>query len=136
MKASELRIGNWFNSVKFGVPVICELTDFAELCHRSDGAYNDPPIDEMFEPIPLTEEWLLKFGFKKRRNVGTHIDEETAFYWLHDYSGIGITIDYFLSTHDRNYDSISVDGSKGLEYVHELQNLYFALTGEELEIVK
>jgi len=140
MKASELRIGNWFNSVKFGVPVICELTDFAELCHRSDGAYNDPPIDEYFEPIPLTEEWLLKFGFEDYRNkkntvtkkayfdikIGTHFfpwnvePKHSKLRILHQY-------DYWKVISPGN-DSVR------LQNVHQLQNLYFALTGDELKI--
>lgn len=71
---------------------------------------------EYLKPLPLTEEWLLKFGFEKR-------DVEFP-----SYTKQGIQINY-------------IDG-KWLEYarrievktVHQLQNLYFALTGEELSI--
>ena len=121
MKATELRIGNWYTSVKFGVPVQCELTDLSQLCVMSDGAYTDPPIEEMFEPIPLTEEWLLKFGFD--------YDNETSTYsLLTSLRKCDLCIDILLS--DGEYFWKYVE----LKYVHQLQNLYFALTGNELEI--
>jgi hypothetical protein len=121
MKANELRIGNWFKSVKFEVPVQCELSDLHELCVRSDGAYNDPPIDEMFEPIPLTEEWLLKFGFVK---IGEYWYKERFFIeMLFGRLNLRITINNAESAY-----------ASSVQYVHQLQNLYFALTGNELEI--
>jgi hypothetical protein len=121
MKIQELRVGNWYHSVKFGVPVQCELSDLYELCARSDGAYNDPPIDEMFEPIPLTEEWLLKFGAKSTelspaKNgiwITSEIDNQGC--WVSISHGVGVVVVNIL-------------------YVHQLQNLYFVLTGNELEI--
>jgi len=38
MKVNELRIGNWYISSKFECPVVCDLSDFYELCAISDGA--------------------------------------------------------------------------------------------------
>jgi hypothetical protein len=71
-----------------------------------------------FEPIPLTEEWLLKFGFEWK-NHGLHKDN-----WVIRQFGGDWTI--FLSNEKYNFDI-------KLCYVHQLQNLYFALTGEELK---
>jgi len=73
---------------------------------------------ETFEPIPLTEEWLLKFGFKHTGN---------AFY-LHVKSLIEVC---------NIGDKFFYCGFKGVSigniyHVHALQNLYFALTGTEL----
>jgi len=84
----------------------------------------------LFVGIPLTEEWLLKFGFD--REVGE------------SESGILTYQKYFNNEHlgiwyypDKVYDfQINVDKFfktlTKLKYVHQLQNLYFALTGEEL----
>ena len=120
MEKNELRIGNWYQSVKFNVPVRCELSDLYELCAKSDGAYNDPPIEEMFKPIPLTEEWLLKFGFKQFGDNSCKIKT------LHG----NIYVDYFRNVcYPGNNFSIHK-----FKYVHQLQNLYLALTGNELEI--
>jgi len=75
--------------------------------------------------IPLTLEWLEIFGFKKDRAgwhlTGTQFSLTEQFYpcWL----------DRMLWPQDiPDFKRLS------LKYVHQLQNLYFALTGEELTI--
>ena len=71
-------------------------------------------------PIPLTEEWLLKFGFSlvsyRFFISGGHEVRSSAFMFNR--------FSYFIG-------SIYI---AEVEYVHQLQNLYFALTGKELEI--
>lgn len=66
------------------------------------------------EPIPLTEEWLLKFdwnGFKtKWINSYFKVDERGCIYYRSDFTGTRCF------------------------YVHQLQNLYFALTYKHLTI--
>jgi hypothetical protein len=87
--------------------------------------YSEPTINSM-NPLPLTEEWLLKFGFEEtdpitfmgglysiKKPDGFYINKETMSYCTFDYEG---TIDDIIK----------------IEYVHQLQNLYFAVTGEEL----
>jgi len=83
---------------------------------------NDP---KGFNPIPLTEEWLFRFGF--------HNKSQTTDY----YFNLGSFI--IGGTGKRLFPSIH--GESGLEafgnetkYVHQLQNLYNALTGEELTL--
>jgi hypothetical protein len=119
MIAQELRIGNWYKSVKFGVPVQCTLTDFYDLCAKSDGATDHPPIDKMFEPIQLTEEWALKLG-------------------IFD-NGVFPANEYFSINIDENYCSLYFeDGYTAVDfrYVHQLQNLCWGLFGEELTLNK
>jgi len=126
MKAEELRVGNMYMSVKFGVPVKCELTDFTQLDKMSDGAYNDPPIDEMFKPIPLTEQWLENLGFyEKYKSVHSH--------W--NLKGFGLDQKSNVDDNNNTIPTEEVfyyDYKYEIKYVHQLQNLYFALTGEEL----
>ena len=126
MIPGELRIGNWYNSVKFGNSVQCELVDLYDLCANSEGAYSHPPIDKMFTPIPLTEEWLKKFGFKPYKPGGNGFR-------------LGKMVIYVLPLcNEVEYDSIDFEARTNImtniKYVHQLQNLYFALTGEELTI--
>ena len=72
------------------------------------------------EPIPLTEEWLLKFGL-------IYNDEN---YW--ELVGAHISLEWDGM---KDWDILCMDEwLMSLKYVHQLQNLYFALTGSELSI--
>lgn len=72
--------------------------------------------------IPITEEWLLRMGFKERYSKSHQIEIKYDFLKLYNSNG-----DYI-------YDIGSNTGVNTIHYLHQLQNLYFALTGEELEI--
>ena len=129
MKANELRCNNWYNSTKFQTPVMCEFADFAELDARANGAKVDKDlIDELFEPIPLTELWLMKFGFKSIGLQGQVFEHNKL---------IGGENRFVIETDCINfYPKINFDDCCWYKftYVHQLQNLYFALTGNELKI--
>jgi hypothetical protein len=71
-------------------------------------------------PIQITEEWLLQLGFYK--NIDTGLFEKSGYQ-------IDLTV---LKCHF--YLPDFGDWYKEIEFIHELQNLYFALTGEELEL--
>jgi hypothetical protein len=77
---------------------------------------------DYYKPIPLTEEWLLKFGFYK--NIDTELFEKDG----HQIDLSVIKCLFYLPEFG--------DWYKELEYVHQLQNLYFALTNEELTLTK
>ena len=111
MKASELRIGNWFNNGDSNYVV-----DSSWFCDYLGS------LGEHFtvNPIPLTEEWLLKFGFEKK------INDDDFDYWLK-----GEFDDTFLCEHADGF-CYNFGFGHELKHVHQLQNLYFALTGEEL----
>ena len=108
MKGNELRIGNWF--IQYDEP---EEFD-GDFYHLSDIKF-----------IPLTEEWLLKFGFIKKIDAYFYND-----YCIEDIHN-GET--WVISEFDYIRDEFTAIG-RGINYVHQLQNLYFALTGEELKI--
>jgi hypothetical protein len=74
-------------------------------------------------PIALTPEILEKCGFKLLSD----------FYGLqHTYGYIAILFENStLMIEDLHDDSVNIKAPK---YLHQLQNLYFALTGEELQI--
>ena len=148
MKTTELRIGNWYMSTKFQTPVICEMGDFYEIYARADGSseYN---VDDIFQPIPLTEEWLVKFGFKYQDRDVSHVNGKIERFWIIKWStdgdSYGIEIDLIPRLHSNGFFWLNWDIGGGnnfvhlphsckLEYVHQLQNLYFALTGEELTL--
>lgn len=101
MNVTELRVGNWVFEGK-------------RLIHIHDGFGIDHSIN--FNPIPLTEEWLLKFGFLKYK--GNNKD-----FWLND----------FEFANDLKWIFWKGNILENIEYVHQLQNLYFALTQTELK---
>jgi len=78
------------------------------------------------EPIPLTEEWLLKFGFKKLQNP----NNTPSLIWKIDWTFV-----FVQSIFDDLFYYFPKDGNRiTLKSVHQLQNLYFALKRTELTI--
>ena len=112
MKAEDLRIGNWYWWEAEGkkYPLQVSKKDFCNQNHLN------------FDPIPLTEEWLKRFGFYNSND----------FYIKHEWfcSVIRVAEYYHVLLRKDNFHLTSID------YVHQLQNLYHALTGNELQIQK
>jgi len=123
MKAKELRTGNLVNYKK----------DLIKTTSRT--ILNIDEMNAVYKPIPLTEEWLLKFGFEKI---------------VFDSEETGYGIEYRLDINNNTTFVIEDDFSFGIENkqlnthwleldfdiftgIHQLQNLYFALTQKELE---
>lgn len=73
-----------------------------------------------FEPIPLTEEWLIKFGFKEKDRIYKNDRIEINMGNHGTVIIIGANGGYSIPVQGKGYS------------VHWLQNLYYALTGEEL----
>jgi hypothetical protein len=89
-----------------------------------------------YSGIPLTEEWLLKFGFGKAigyfiptfPNISLEVSENTD-----NATGQWYCYIRNLNSVSRHNDDFALL-RKDLRYVHQLQNLYFALTGQELTL--
>ena len=131
MKAENLRIGNYVfdrgNKIiridfmehiqkgydcKIGQLIFLEGNEVHPMTEYTDHA----------KPIPLTEEWLLKFGFDKYTedyyelfNCVVHLKANRTFIAVGEYPNC---VESELTTP---------------KHVHQLQNLYFALTGKELK---
>jgi hypothetical protein len=124
MEAKELRSGNLLQgkpiqNVNQGVYSDGVITITAYGIYEIDGGR----LTEL-KPIPLTEEWLLKFGFEK-----TFYEGEFGRYW--DY----IEHKHEFHLHGMGFKSEDMDFTflmRKINFVHQLQNLYFALTGNEL----
>jgi hypothetical protein len=110
MKATDLRIGN----------LILKNNEIYEISSLFFVDLHDGTIREnnnyVVKPIPLTQEWLLKFGFE----VYEFNDKENQYGFKDRLIVIrdGLFCDY--------------GSSVIIKHVHQLQNLYFALTGTEL----
>lgn len=78
------------------------------------------------DPVPLTEEWLARFGFEYE-TIPDRVDDEGDI--IKGYSH-WVKGNYCLhSEGDR-----LVFGEMDILFVHQLQNLYFVMKGEELEL--
>lgn len=133
ISAQELRIGNYING-SIGDDselVLCYVTGYDP---RDEFIFvsNDNNIHYAefvdFQPIPLTKEWLLKFGFEKKVE-GAYIykGSEECYYGVLFGEKIYFTI-------FEDYTFIDRYEVRSIRYIHQLQNLYFALTDEELRI--
>lgn len=121
IQANELRIGNWviYHSDEDMFTAI-DGTDIVTMESKIEYA-------EKHSPIPLTPEILEKCGFENKSKT-------TDYYFESNYCAIILG-----GSMKKLYPSVY--GEFGLEpygeeikSLHQLQNLYFALTGEELNI--
>ena len=120
---TELRIGNWVK-----IDSVSTQNQVTQILEKGVNCGSIGVLYEMIKPIPLTEEWLERFGFE--------MDEDC------DEGGL---VDYRMTLMKGSLEFVSFWNSEQLtgvnqpqtgidvEYVHQLQNLYFALTGEELK---
>jgi hypothetical protein len=137
MKAKELRIGNlvdvYREDVHYGTIVIESITPYGvnERIGTYYAVFNKPMCDELLvKPITLTEEWLLKFGFAYDGEWLVLTKFETMFKTININTKISkVTISDGCID---DYEEIHL--TDNIKYVHQLQNLYFALTNEELTI--
>jgi hypothetical protein len=126
MEAKDLRIGNYIErSIKIEQDKkIIDKVGCQDIVRifENIGGFN-------YEPIPLTEQWLLDFGFE--------ISYSSNFRLRFDYNkNTKFGFDY-SHTADKSIEGFRYIGTYiKCDYVHQLQNLYFALTNEELTLNK
>ena len=121
IKANELRFGNWINYRNIQIPV----TMIGQYGIQSKNGYkliNAKFVTTDLTPIPLTPEILEACGFEEQEN-GWHKLNICEHY-----------INLFFESLAKAELSISGLGMKmpHIRHLHQLQNLYHALTGEEL----
>ena len=113
IQPQELRIGNYYQGASRGN---IEIVTWKTLRDLSEGKLN-------LLPITLTEEILLNFGFyeiyKSEFSIRYGIEnfDEIEFKWNKTFGW------------NFYYKTFCIEGIK---YVHQLQNLFFSLTGKEL----
>ena len=125
MKNTQLRRGNKVLHNRIEKTIDCISPGYVILLEDRKGTDDFGQwvdLDEV-EFIPLTEEWLLKFGFKIDE---TYVSEQNPYL---DYikDEVRISMPYFSFEYG--------DGAfMELNYVYQLQNLYFSLTARELTV--
>ena len=129
MKANELRVGNWVIFSGSGKGCIT----------KEDFSFYG--LEQITFPIKLAKEWLINLGFERESDEDIESYEEAYNEEAQDILWFKGNVVLMQSKHDgtfsypirmrhgnpREYKSAIV-----VLYVHQLQNLYFALDGEEL----
>ena len=137
IEEKEIRIGNWF-------------THNSEWSHRNDGKLMKRPFSfcwesydwyclaecmlslEQITPIPLTRELLIKNGFTEDNSVHLWLNLQTHYLELitamDGYYPVYVQVPEMSSENEQRVSLTRIN------YVHQLQNLIYALTGEELTV--
>jgi hypothetical protein len=122
MIPEELRIGNWVSVFSEHYRINQILPD--SIIHNyefEDISHGFEEVDiENVEPIPLSEEWLLKFGFEKH--------ERNPFWFRKGNLMIGLI--GVVEMQSELGSTVRI--SSRVDSVHQLQNLVHSVTGEEL----
>ena len=136
MKAKDLRIGNLVMRENHLVNKYDKVKNHQIVVdHRDIQACVIAP--EKFKPIPLTEEWLIKMGFKSAGYGCPETGYKEKFPYkisLGSYSELIIEHDFSYHIKSKVDDHIVCVNNDNVEYVHLLQNLYHSLKREELTI--
>lgn len=111
LKPEELRVNSYYQYLS-GDPFQLGMYDFGRL--------KDLPKHLWPQPIELSEEWLVKVGASKSFEN-----------WQYTIPVGAITLHFRCNTEWYSELGGIYLGSK-IRYVHQLQNLYYALTGNEL----
>jgi len=120
IQSNELRQGN-------KIMFLNEVVTFENISQFRDDGVFWINVDEKyfsgksihFKPIPLTEEWLIRFGFFKHNNAYV-LEKPTE-----------NIMDFKFSIWD-DFTYNSSEFPIEIKHVHTLQNLYWVLCGKEL----
>lgn len=118
IQAEQLRIGNLIINpiqgiIKVNTTIMSRVNNLNSLIKQGLLTKED-----IFKPIPLTEDILLKCGF-----------EDRGHYFV-IYGKIA------LEVFEKGFTLCNHEYKPFIMYLHELQNLYYALTKQELDITK
>lgn len=124
MKAENLRVGNHVSPFfktqdgkkHYTSTVRCLHMNTCEVKNSETFQYN------MIGGVSLSEDWLIKLGFIKYNNVFFKIKVKRSY------------VDGWYLTQNNELTKSLNEFMIRINYVHELQNLFFALTGAELEL--
>lgn len=121
LSAKELRIGNILHDRENRLCKVKEIKEEQFYAPAIKGGITGLPNNA----IPLTEQWLIDLGFIRQ-----------PFDYTKDKLSVCLKDSDSFHKAGRTYYNSWAIIEKQPTYVHELQNLYFALTGSELEYKK
>jgi len=120
MKANDLRIGNYIKDIfdvkKHEVRQL-DLEDFSAMLNYKNSNHRNT-----YNPVELNDEWIKSFNFENSKT-------QDKFFTKDNNIGISTADDKFRFIQGNFVCQLVL---RDIEFVHELQNLYYALTGVEL----
>lgn len=140
MKAEELRIGNYVK-IDEGIGKVAFIMD-KNLCNEyanddynitvemGDGTFREEEEGKV-EGIPLTAEILLNCGFEKINHISGYIFYSFDRNYKREKFAY-MPLDVYLNPNYAKIANFTVRNN--IEYVHQLQNLFYAINGKELNI--
>lgn len=137
MEAKNLRIGNYITLTK-SFKEFCESRNVeTSLLRVTKIGYQEVELNRLIdanvstiEAIPLTIEWLIKLGFNDDYNKGyLGIDVNSTDFVITKPKMMGEWQNGYAWQYKCTWEKFTE-----FKYVHELQNLFFAITGQELEL--
>ena len=117
----EIRIGNYLYD---RAGILC-MVDRIQSSGFSAPVLIGPITRLPNSPIPLTEDWLVKFGFFQ-------VDDDGL--WGATDEPIFEVQDKYLADEGLAHVWDAAFTGAPIKYVHQLQNLFFTMTGKELKL--
>lgn len=134
IKSTELRIGNIVTIKGFKNMTIRSISEEQVTIKGIEGKYavHSEQSIQSIQPVKLTDDLLIKYGFEKKDT------NEYSTYFIHQK---GIILEYdremkhyaiYLNNKDIDDSFSDYDANIGIKGLHELQNIFFFYTCEEL----
>lgn len=130
MNARELRIGNWVSMEGFPEPndgIVGQVTQINTETNTISIKDKAIGCEEDFYPIPLSESWLERAGFEMEKRV----HESGNYDWIAESGWLSIMgLNGEARVRLRTAGTLTLLDS--IKFLHQIQNLHFALTGTDL----
>lgn len=139
---TELRIGNYIHHNPDNAPFLDNYLTVSELGKNTISTFYifqnqrfNVKNRKDYQPILITEEWLIKLGFKEISNKQDRDRKWFKIFEIEETDEL-VSLNLYSNNVKCKFDIDTGYGFKTItiSYVHQLQNLYFALTGLELQL--
>lgn len=119
IKSNDLRVGNWVEYMEDGTKF--KVTEINPTGISVENTEESTWIElDQFSGLKLTYELLEKFGFERRFKT-----EDCNIWDGHDIT---------LALLEKGWKYLTAPGAKPFQFVHQLQNLFYCISHEELKI--
>lgn len=135
MKANELRIGNYVLIENDYEEVVSIKTD-AVVCRLDKASNGITQSIHDVNPILLTDKWFEIFErfYKDGEYWCIDINDYKYCFKYRDWANNWAFYQEFTDSPNEHDNGVKYPVSFDIQYVHQLQNLYFALQHEELKL--